>query len=294
MSKLDCLNPPNLCLLSSYLGWQCLKKGAEGRKYSICLQSLEYSGDLANQLMSFSNKMETVYRHLSDLCSRKGDRQEGIRETLCDRGWKACLVFQGGGAPPIFTTWWANCFNSEPVHLPTWEILLSIFHFKERNRNLDELIRWDAPMNKLSTYDFWPSQFTLPPNHLLMSLSSLRPKPWQTGLEQSRRKERVRRTRERRLQKRKSPKPDLGHAICSFKFCRSSASRVRSQRVAGQKWSDSKKKGWQSSSAYFVKKKNWPSGCLTRRLIIRVLAFAVIGWFLAWRESNSAEPGHCA
>ena len=59
---------------------ECLKKGAEGRKYSISLQSLEYSGDLANQLMSFSNKMETVYRHLQDLRSRKVTNQKAYEK----------------------------------------------------------------------------------------------------------------------------------------------------------------------------------------------------------------------
>lgn len=49
----------------------CLKKGGEARKFAISLESVEYSGDLTNQLMTFSKKMETVYKKLADLISRK-------------------------------------------------------------------------------------------------------------------------------------------------------------------------------------------------------------------------------
>jgi hypothetical protein len=48
-----------------------LRKGAEARKHAIALSSLEYSGDLSNQLLAFSNKMEVVYKHMQDLRSRK-------------------------------------------------------------------------------------------------------------------------------------------------------------------------------------------------------------------------------
>ena len=50
---------------------ECLKKGAEGRKFAIALQAIEYSGDLANQLMNFSAKMEKIFHHLQDLRKRK-------------------------------------------------------------------------------------------------------------------------------------------------------------------------------------------------------------------------------
>eukprot|EP00434_Breviolum_minutum_P010385 symbB.v1.2.009160.t1/scaffold578.1/size184707/1 len=50
---------------------QCLKKGADARKSAISLGSLEYSGDLANQLLNFSSKMEHIYKLLQDLQSRK-------------------------------------------------------------------------------------------------------------------------------------------------------------------------------------------------------------------------------
>eukprot|EP00438_Fugacium_kawagutii_P016329 Skav212449 [mRNA] locus=scaffold1094:316880:323381:+ [translate_table: standard] len=50
---------------------ECLKKGAEGRKLSIQLQQLEYSGDLPQQMLKFSSKMETVYGLVQDLVKRK-------------------------------------------------------------------------------------------------------------------------------------------------------------------------------------------------------------------------------
>ena len=49
----------------------CLKESGEARKYAISLQNLEYSGDLSSKLMTFSSKMETTYRKLADLISRK-------------------------------------------------------------------------------------------------------------------------------------------------------------------------------------------------------------------------------
>ena len=49
----------------------CLKKGADARKYAIALGSLEYSGDLSKQLLAFSDKMEKVFKILQDLRSRK-------------------------------------------------------------------------------------------------------------------------------------------------------------------------------------------------------------------------------
>lgn len=49
----------------------CLKKAAEGRKMSITLSSLEYSGDLSKQLLAFSEKLEKVYKNLQDLRGRK-------------------------------------------------------------------------------------------------------------------------------------------------------------------------------------------------------------------------------
>ena len=49
----------------------CLQKGAAARKYSIALGTLEYSGDLADQMLSFSGKMEKTYRRLRDLVKHK-------------------------------------------------------------------------------------------------------------------------------------------------------------------------------------------------------------------------------
>lgn len=39
---------------------ECLKKSAEGRRFAVALGSLEYSGDLSKELMTFSNKLEKV------------------------------------------------------------------------------------------------------------------------------------------------------------------------------------------------------------------------------------------
>ena len=61
---------PNLRLISAKMD-ECLKRGGDGRKYAIALSALEYSGDLSNQLMAFSNKMEAVFKMLQDLRKRK-------------------------------------------------------------------------------------------------------------------------------------------------------------------------------------------------------------------------------
>ena len=49
----------------------CLQKGAQARKYSISLGSLEYSGDLSQQMLQFSTKMEKIYRNLRELVDKK-------------------------------------------------------------------------------------------------------------------------------------------------------------------------------------------------------------------------------
>lgn len=132
-------------------------------------------------------------------------------------------------------------FPFRTAHLPNWEILLlNLFDLscQKKMRTLMGLYPELALWNKLPKHEFWSSKFTQPPNHLRISLASLRQKPWQTGLERSRRKQRQRRRRERRIRTRNPTKSDLGTAICFVKFCLSSASRVRSQRVAGQTCSD--------------------------------------------------------
>ena len=45
----------------------CLKKGGEAHKHAITLSSLEYSGDLSDQLRAFSSKMEVLYKHLQKM-----------------------------------------------------------------------------------------------------------------------------------------------------------------------------------------------------------------------------------
>ena len=52
---------------------ECLKKAAEARKHAISLGSLEYSGDLASQLMTFSAKLEKVFKLLQEKVQRKVD-----------------------------------------------------------------------------------------------------------------------------------------------------------------------------------------------------------------------------
>ena len=54
----------------------CLSKSAESRKYAISLGSLEYSGDLAKQMMAFSGKLEKIYKILQDLTKRKVNCEE--------------------------------------------------------------------------------------------------------------------------------------------------------------------------------------------------------------------------
>lgn len=48
-----------------------LRKGADARKHSISLQTVEYSGDLCQKMMDFSSKMEKIYNHLRQLVVRK-------------------------------------------------------------------------------------------------------------------------------------------------------------------------------------------------------------------------------
>ena len=90
----------------------CLKKAAEGRKQSITLSALEYSGDLSSQLLAFSAKMEKVYKNLQDLRGRKVSDQsayEKFFQVMDDKlAWYA-------KAEAGFTTikqihWIANCF----------------------------------------------------------------------------------------------------------------------------------------------------------------------------------------
>lgn len=54
----------------------CLKKSADARKYAIALGATDYSGALSTQLMTFSQKMEQVYKILQDLTSRKVEEEK--------------------------------------------------------------------------------------------------------------------------------------------------------------------------------------------------------------------------
>ena len=56
---------------------ECLKKGAEARKYAISLGTLEYSGDLVKELLRFNTKMEEVYKKMQQL------RQEKTSKSKC-------------------------------------------------------------------------------------------------------------------------------------------------------------------------------------------------------------------
>ena len=53
---------------------ECLKKSAEGRRFAVALGSLEYSGDLSKELMSFSTKLETVFQRMQEL------RSQGVKD----------------------------------------------------------------------------------------------------------------------------------------------------------------------------------------------------------------------
>lgn len=61
---------------------ECLKKGAEGRKYAVAIGQLPYSGDLADQLLAFSNKLESVYRKMSELCSSNVNDPKSYRKYI--------------------------------------------------------------------------------------------------------------------------------------------------------------------------------------------------------------------
>eukprot|EP00438_Fugacium_kawagutii_P005722 Skav230026 [mRNA] locus=scaffold261:117229:118063:- [translate_table: standard] len=54
---------------------EALKKGAEARKNAIALSALEYSGDLPKQLLTFSSKMEAVYKCLQELRRTKNQHK---------------------------------------------------------------------------------------------------------------------------------------------------------------------------------------------------------------------------
>ena len=53
---------------------ECLKKAAEGRKYSVALGSLKYSGDLAKEMLGFSDKLEQVFKKMQEM------RNQGIED----------------------------------------------------------------------------------------------------------------------------------------------------------------------------------------------------------------------
>lgn len=59
---------------------EALKKGAEARKNAIALSSLEYSGDLPQQLLSFSAKMEAVYKCLQQLRDSKSQNPKAYEK----------------------------------------------------------------------------------------------------------------------------------------------------------------------------------------------------------------------
>eukprot|EP00438_Fugacium_kawagutii_P002545 Skav219491 [mRNA] locus=scaffold937:158:1023:+ [translate_table: standard] len=59
---------------------QCLRKGAEARKYSISLQNTPYSSDLSSQMLEFSKKMEKLYKNVSDLVLKKVEDPEQYRK----------------------------------------------------------------------------------------------------------------------------------------------------------------------------------------------------------------------
>ena len=59
---------------------ECLKKGAEGRKYAVAIGQLPYSGDLANQLLGFSTKLESVYRKMSEVWARNDRDPKSYRK----------------------------------------------------------------------------------------------------------------------------------------------------------------------------------------------------------------------
>ena len=82
----------------------CLRKGADARKRAISLGTLDYSGDLAQHLMTFSAKMEKIFHILQDLTKRKVMEHDMYQKhfTIVDEkltwyeraevGWDCCSV----------------------------------------------------------------------------------------------------------------------------------------------------------------------------------------------------------
>lgn len=52
---------------------EVLTKAAEARKMALSLKHVEYGGELLNQLMSSSNKMEKLHERISDLIKAGND-----------------------------------------------------------------------------------------------------------------------------------------------------------------------------------------------------------------------------
>ena len=52
---------------------EVLTKAADARKMALSLKNVQYGGELLQQLMSCSSKLETLHGKLQDLVSRSGE-----------------------------------------------------------------------------------------------------------------------------------------------------------------------------------------------------------------------------
>ena len=75
---------------------EVLTKSADARKMALSLKNVEYGGELLQQLMSASSKMEKLHEKLNDLIS-KGIDDDAKYLKLVDIAVEA----EGGSAEPV-------------------------------------------------------------------------------------------------------------------------------------------------------------------------------------------------
>ena len=59
-----------------------MSKAAEARKMGISLKNVQYGGELVQQLMKASAKMETVHEKLADLVTRNSDDETKYKKMM--------------------------------------------------------------------------------------------------------------------------------------------------------------------------------------------------------------------
>ena len=61
---------------------EILKSATEARKYALALEHVKYSGELVKGLMTFSNKMEQVYKKITSLVEQGVTDQDRFQKIL--------------------------------------------------------------------------------------------------------------------------------------------------------------------------------------------------------------------